>query len=61
MKWFAFLLTTLPLLIQRYAERYELTDYEHYLDALEKQNGVPNIKTFDYIIGERYLLLSFID
>jgi len=54
MKWFAFLLTTLPLLIQRYSERYELRDYEETLEALEKENGVPTIKTFDYIIGERY-------
>jgi len=51
MKWAAFVFSTLPLLIQRYAERYQQQDNAATLDQLEEEHGVPRIKTYDYIIG----------
>jgi len=51
MKWAAFVLTSIPLIIQHYAERYEEQDKARTLAELEEQNGVPRIKTYDYIIG----------
>jgi len=51
MKWAAFVFTTVPLLIQFYAKRYQEQDNARALAELEEQHGVPQIKTYDYIIG----------
>jgi len=59
MKWAAFVLTSIPLIIQHYAERYEEQDKARTLAELEEQNGVPRIKTYDYIIGWLIVLLLF--
>jgi len=44
-------LTSIPLIIQHYAERYEEQDKARTLAELEEQNGVPRIKIYGNIIG----------
>lgn len=52
MKVAEFLLGSLPLLIQFYADFYRKIDFENTMYELESEFNVPQIKTYDFIIGE---------
>lgn len=47
-----FLLSSIPLLLQFYAESYRETDFKNTMVELESQFNVPKVKTYDIIIGK---------
>lgn len=52
MKVAEFLLGSLPLLIQFYADLYRKIDFENTMHELESKLNVPKSKTYDFIIGK---------
>lgn len=47
-----FLLGSIPLLLQLYAETYRETDFKRTMVELESERDVPKIKTYDFIVGK---------
>lgn len=47
-----FFLGSIPLLLQFYAETYRETDFKNTLLELENEHNVPEIKTYDFVIGK---------
>lgn len=52
-----FLLGSIPLLLQFYAEMYRETDYKNTTLELETEFNVPDIKIYDFIIGKWILII----
>lgn len=47
-----FLIRSIPLLLQFYAEMYRETDFQNTMLELESEFNVPKVKTYDFIIGK---------
>lgn len=47
-----FLLGSIPLLLQFYAELYRETDFKSTMLELESEFNVPVVKTYDFIVGK---------
>lgn len=52
MKVAEFLLGSIPLLVQFYADLYRKIDFENTMLELESEFNVPKVKTYDFIIGK---------
>lgn len=46
-----FLLGSIPLLLQLYAEMYREMDFKTTMLELESESNVPQVKTYDFIVG----------
>ncbi len=51
-----FLLGSIPLLLQFYAEMYRESDYKSTMVELESERNVPKIKSYDFIVGKFRLI-----
>lgn len=51
-----FLLGSIPLLLQFYAEMYRETDFKNTMIELESESNVPKVNTYDFIVGKRSLI-----
>lgn len=60
MKLGAYLLGSMSLMIQQYADKYRTEDLSETLDELENDRGFPNIETYDFIVGTA-MFSSFIN
>lgn len=51
----AFIIASMALSIQYYADQFREDDLEMTLDELAPDRSLPVIKTFDFVIGKCYL------
>lgn len=49
---------SIPLLLQLYANLYLKTDFDKTKVELETEFNVPKTKSFDFIVGEFFYILS---
>lgn len=47
-----FLLGSIPMLLQLYAEMYREMDFKTTMLELESESNVPQVKTYDVIVGK---------
>lgn len=47
-----FIFSSIPVLLQFYAESYRETDFKNTMRELENEYNVPKAKTYDFIVGK---------
>ena len=52
MDWYAFLMGSIPLLIQLYADKYRNEDLKSTLTELQDDLNLVKPKIYDFVIGE---------
>jgi hypothetical protein len=54
----SFVLGSVALLIQHYADKYQQIDFTQTLAQLDADLNLPRIRQYDFIVGQTNLLIS---